>query len=71
MKSLGLAQVISDICQPGIFNQWTCPHVIEIYRLYCWQDTLGGLLHRWTHVDIRKTFPTQVLSFVLFYFDFG
>ena len=55
-----MAEMIIKICRPGAFNEWTHPLIIEVYRLYCWRDTLGGVLLRWTHVDVQKSFRTQV-----------
>jgi hypothetical protein len=68
---VGLAQVIIDICKPGTFNEWTHPLIIEVYRMYCWRDTLSMILLRWTHVDVRNNFPTEVSFSFLSWHDYG
>jgi hypothetical protein len=62
---LGLAKIISDICKPGSFNEWDCPFVVAMYRFYCWKESLGAILQRWTPENIFKTFPDDVLGFSL------
>ena len=64
IKSLGLADVIAEISKPGSFNEWACPLVMATYRMYCWRETLGEIMARWTHEDVQKTFPTEVLMII-------
>jgi hypothetical protein len=64
MKSLGLADVIAEISKPGSFNEWDSPLVMATYCMYCWRETLGEIMARWTHVDVQKTFPTEVLMVI-------
>jgi hypothetical protein len=67
VESVKLAEMIIKICRLGAFNEWTHPLIIEVY----WQDTLGGVLLCWTHVDVQKSVSTQVFfkcDFSLFLF---
>ena len=66
MQSSGLAKTIAEICEPGSFGEWDCPLVVEMYRRYCWRDTLGMVLNSWTNEDVRDTFPKDVLHVFLF-----
>jgi hypothetical protein len=68
IQSFGLAKVISNICEPGTFNEWDCPLVIAMYRRYCWRETLGMILHRWIPDNISEAFPKDVTDTPYFIF---
>lgn len=63
IKSTGLAKVVSEICEPGNFNELHSPLVIATYRLYCWREALGALLSLWTPTSIKTKFPSEVFAF--------
>ncbi|KAF7966109.1 hypothetical protein HWV62_40006 [Athelia sp. TMB] len=57
VKTLGLADIIGEICKPGAFAVHRQNLVEASERLYCWSNSLAEVLHSWTPEHVRETFP--------------
>jgi len=48
----GLAYMIEIICDPATKLELSEPHISLSYRNYCWKESLGEVLERWTPKDM-------------------